>query len=410
MLMGSSRRRAVLHSAAAAGILLWASAIVVAAATLVPVDHYLISYYVVDYSFGFVRRGLAGALVGTVSSEDFFVDALTMRWLVTSTYLASLAALMLALVRKGRSERRIMLALLIPVLPFGVPYAVYSGRPDLFGAAAVIGLSLSLTAVRSPRSATVCCGIYGLLVGVLAFIHEGIAFEFALGAILAILVLAPKLTPRSQRLCAALAVFPGLVSALIVAAFARQDVSEKTCSIVPHAMLENPFESVTTINQFRDNVFGGAPNMIDYHDWVCGWYLTTYDHSIVDGVKEVLAIGVPGLAASFLLGLVVVAVTVGAVQYVSGIPLESLASRVRGQLVLPSLGLVLMVPVFMTGLDWTRWVLVVGFNVVIVLGLFARDAPDIDELPSQRSARWFAPLVLVFALIPMGLVPGGPIG
>jgi hypothetical protein len=388
MLMGSSRRRAVLHSAAAAGILLWASAIVVAAATLVPVDHYLISYYVVDYSFGFVRRGLAGALVGTVSSEDFFVDALTMRWLVTSTYLASLAALMLALVRKGRSERRIMLALLIPVLPFGVPYAVYSGRPDLFGAAAVIGLSLSLTAVRSPRSATVCCGIYGLLVGVLAFIHEGIAFEFALGAILAILVLAPKLTPRSQRLCAALAVFPGLVSALIVAAF----------------------ESVTTINQFRDNVFGGAPNMIDYHDWVCGWYLTTYDHSIVDGVKEVLAIGVPGLAASFLLGLVVVAVTVGAVQYVSGIPLESLASRVRGQLVLPSLGLVLMVPVFMTGLDWTRWVLVVGFNVVIVLVLFARDAPEIDELPSQRSARWFAPLVLVFALIPMGLVPGGPIG
>jgi hypothetical protein len=111
-----------------------------------------------------------------------------------------------------------------------------------------------------------------------------------------------------------------------------------------------------------------------------------------------------------MLGLVVVAVTVGAVQYVSGIPLESLASRVRGQLVLPSLGLVLTVPVFMTGLDWTRWVLVVGFNVVIVLVLFARDAPAIDELPSQRSARWFAPLVLVFALIPMGLVPGGPIG
>ncbi|MCW2689410.1 MAG: hypothetical protein JWR37_4300, partial [Mycobacterium sp.] len=59
----------------------------------------MISYYAADYTFGFVRRGLAGAIVGTVSGESFFDNARAMRWLLTALYLFSLAALVLVLMR-----------------------------------------------------------------------------------------------------------------------------------------------------------------------------------------------------------------------------------------------------------------------------------------------------------------------
>jgi hypothetical protein len=406
VLSGLSRRRALLYSGVAAGILLWTSVIIYLAATVFPVDQYLISYYVADYKFGFVRRGLAGAIVGPVSGESYFDNARAMRWFLTALYLLSLAALGLALMR-GRSERKIMVALLIPVLPFGVPFAVYSARPDLLGAAALVGLSLSLTVVRNPRSAAACCGLYGVLIAVLAFMHEGIALEFALGAILAILVLAQGLTPPSQRLCAALAVCPGLASALVVAAFARRDVSDRFCSIVPHELMENQFASFP---QLKDYIFTGHRSMTDYHDWVCSWYLRTYDYSIIDGVNEVAAVGVPGLLASFLLGLIVIAVSICAVRYVSGVPFESFVRRLRGGFAWPVWGLVLMIPVFATGFDWTRWLLVIAFNVVVVYVLYARDRPEVNETPTPRAVRLFALVVLAFALIPLGVVPGGPVG
>jgi hypothetical protein len=387
----------------------WASLFIYAAAVVLPADFYLNSYYIADYTFGFVRRGLAGAIVGAVSGENFFDNARMVRWLITGVYLLSLAALVAVLLRKPTSERKTMLALLIPVLPFGVPYAVYSARPDLLGATAVVGLSLSLTVARSPRLSSACCGVYGLLVAVLVFMHEGIAFEFALAAILAILVLAQGLTHRSQRWCAVLAVGPGLASALVVAAFARHDVSAKLCSVVPHEMVENPFAGVTSLQQLAANLASGT-SMIDYHDWVCGWYVGTYDYSLVDGVREVAAIGLPGLLASFLLGLFVIAVSVGAIRYFSGVGLGSFVGQLRGRFAWPAFGLALTIPVFMTGIDWTRWLLIVAFNIAIVYILYARARPEVDEPPTPRTVRFFVVVVVGFALIPLGLVPGGPIG
>jgi hypothetical protein len=404
------RRRALLYSCVAAGILLWAAAIVYVAAAVLPADPYLISYYAADYTFGFVRRGLAGAIVGTVSGESFFDNARAMRWLLTALYLFSLAALVLVLMRGCRSERKTMLALLIPVLPFGVPYAVYSARPDLLGAAALVGLSLSLTFVRGPRSAAGCCGLYGLLIAVMAFMHEGIALEFGLGAILAILLLPRDLTPPSQRLCAALALCPGLLSALIVAVFARHDVSERLCSRVPHELLENPLAAVSSFPQLKEYIFSGHQTTTDYHDWVCSWYLRTYDYSIADGVKEVAAVGAPGLLSSFLLGMIVIAVSLGGVRYISGVPFEEFVSRLRPRLAWPSFGLALMIPVFATGFDCTRWLLIIAFNIVIVYVLYARSRSEMNEAPTPRAVRMFVLAVLAFALIPLGLVPGGPVG
>jgi hypothetical protein len=47
------------------------------------------SYYAVDYSFGFVRRGLASELVGLVPGH-YFEAALGLRRLSTETYLCVL--------------------------------------------------------------------------------------------------------------------------------------------------------------------------------------------------------------------------------------------------------------------------------------------------------------------------------
>lgn len=404
---GLSRRRAAVYGAVALLITAWTLAIVYIAVSVVPIDHYLISYYVVDYRFGFTRRGLAGEIVGNVSGADFFTNAYLMRWVSTAVYLLGLGALAYKLLRRCRSERRIMVALLLAVLPFGVPYAVYSARPDLFGAVALILLCLALTAVTGTRAVVLCSGVFGAAIAVLALMHEGMALEFGLGAILGILILAPTLTAGAQRLCAALAIGPGLVVALIVAAFADHDVSGKVCGTVPHRMIETPFASIKSFPDLVNYLTGTVHSNADYHDWVCGWYLSTFDHTVTDGIREVAAVGLPALVGSFVLGVVGVALTLRAVSYFSGVSLRGFIAQLNGRYALPAVGALLLVPLFITGVDWTRWLLVVAFDVVVVYVLYADRQPEIDAKPSARAVRLFPLVALGFMLFPLGLAPGG---
>ncbi|MUL84556.1 MULTISPECIES: hypothetical protein [unclassified Mycolicibacterium] len=404
---GLSRRRAAVYIGVALLITAWTLAIVYVAASVLPIDHYLISYYVVDYRFGFTRRGLAGEVVGNVSGADFFTNAYRIRWISTAVYLLGLAALAYKLLKDRRSERRIMVALLLAVLPFGVPYAVYSARPDLFGAVALIVLCLALTTVSRTRSVVVCCGLFGAVIAVLALMHEGMALEFGFGAILAILVLARGITAPVQRLCAALVVGPGLTVVLAVAAFANHDVSGKVCSTVPHRMIETPFASIKSGRELLAYLTGTQHSLSDYHDWVCGWYLSTFDHTVADGIREVAAVGLPALVGSFVLGLVGLALTLRAVSYFSGVSLPSFIGQLHGRFTLPACGLVLTLPLFVTGVDWTRWLLVVAFDVVVVYVLYASGRPEIDEKPPARAVGLLPLVALGFMLIPLGLAPGG---
>lgn len=385
----------------------WTLAFVYVATAVLPVDHYLISYYVVDYRFGFTRRGLAGEVVGNVSEADFFARAVLMRWISTAVYLLGLVALAVKLLVNRRSERRIMIALLLAVLPFGVPYAVYSARPDLFGAVALITLCLALTAISGNRAAMVWCGLFGAVIAVLALMHEGIALEFGLGAILAILVLARGLTVRVQRLCVALAIGPGLVVVGAVAILANHEVSAKVCQTVPHHMIETPFASIKSAPELVDYLTGRTHSLADYHDWVCGWYLSTFDHTVADGIREVAAVGWPALIGSFVLGALGIAGTLRAVSYFSGVSLGSFVGQLHGRFVLPACGLLLMLPLFVTGVDWTRWLLVVAFDVVVVYVLYVGGRPEIDEQPPARAVGLFPVVALGFMLVPLGLAPGG---
>src|SRR5260370_39338194 len=147
------------------------------------------SYYAVDYTVGFVRRGLAGQSAGFIPGH-YLAAALGLRWLSTAIYLCALGLVAgVVLFGRRRSARRLMVAMLLPLLPFGIPFAAYSARPDLFGAAALAVFAVALAFSRSRAFALAWCTAYGLVMAALTLVHEAIGLPVALGAVLAIIVL-----------------------------------------------------------------------------------------------------------------------------------------------------------------------------------------------------------------------------
>jgi hypothetical protein len=389
----------------AVAIAMWSTAVLFFAINIVPIDVYWLSYYAVDYTFGFVRRGLAGELVGLVPGH-YFGAALGLRWLSTATYLGALALVMgVVLFGRRRSERRLMVAMLIPLLPFGIPFAAYSARPDLFGAAALAVFAVALPFARSRPVALAWCTAYGVVIAVLTLVHEAIGLQFALGAVLAIVVLGGTLGAARRR-GVLLAVAPGVLTALVVAAFGRDDIAPQLCSAVPHHTMPNPFATITSLPTLAQYVFGAQQSQTDYHDWVCRNVIPIYDYGVVDAMRIVADIGVVGLTASLVVGAVAFAATIYGLSGVSGVPLRAFVDQLRGSIASVAAGLLLIVPVFLTGFDWTRWLIIVSFDVAIVFTVFAARRPEIDQEPTPKALRLFLFLVVVLALIPIGTVPG----
>ena len=398
-------RRPLLYVGAAVAIAAWSTAVLCFAINVVPLDVYWMSYYAVDYTFGFVRRGLAGELVGLVPGH-YFAASLALRWLATAMYLFGLAAVAAVALLGGRgSERRLMLAMLIPLLPFGIPFAAYSARPDLFGAAALAALAVALAFVRSRAVAMGWCAGYGVLIAVLTLVHEAIGLQFALGAVLAIVVLGGALG-TARRSGVLLAVMPGVVTAVVVAAFGRHDVAGRLCSAIPHHPMPNPLATITSFPTLAQYVLGPQQSQTDYHDWVCRNVMPIYDYGIVDAIRVVAHIGAPGLIASLLFGAAAFAATMYGISGVSGVPLRAFLDELRGSSAWVAAGLLLIVPVFLTGFDWTRWLIIVSFDVAIVFTVFAARRPEIEREPTPKAVRLFVVLLIVLLLIPIGTVPG----
>ncbi|MFL0241260.1 hypothetical protein [Mycobacterium sp. SMC-17] len=387
--------RSALYLATGTGIAVWAAGIVWLAVALHPVDHYLVSYYLADYRFGFIRRGLAGELFGPGDDAAFFGRAGAARWAITALYLSALAAIAGAIVRTGRSERRVMLALLVPVLPFGVPFAVFSARPDLLGAAAVVALALGVGA-RPALS----CAAYGLFTAVLALMHDAIPLEFALGAVLAIYALTRGLTAARRRRYAALAVLPGLAVAGLITALTRRGVADRLCATTPH----RPMRMMASFHDFQNFARTGRLPTRDFHDWACRSYLNTYQHSVLDEIHTVAARGAGQMAISLTVGLIGLVACLAAVQFVAGVPIRDFLGGLRDRRAGAVLALALYLPIFVTAFDWIRWMLLIAFNVTVVFLLYVRGRPELDRPPPSRAA--FVAIVCAFAALPLGLAPG----
>jgi hypothetical protein len=404
-LTSSQRVHPMRYVGIALAIAMWSAAVLCFAINVVPLDIYWMSYYAVDYTFGFVRRGLAGELVG-LGAGHYFAVALGLRWLSTAVYTAGLILVMgVVLFARRRSERRLMVAMLIPLLPFGIPFAAYSARPDLFGAAALAVFTVALAVARSRAIALAWCVTYGVVIAVLTLVHEAIGLQFALGAVLAVIVLGGALgNARRQGLL--LAVMPGAFTAVAVAAFGRHDIAPQLCSVIPHHAMPNPLESITSLPTLAQYVVGGQPSQTDYHDWVCRNVMPIYDYGIVDAMRIVAHIGVSGLAMSVVFGAAAFITTVYGISTLSGVPARAFVDEFRGRLAWIVAGLLLIVPVFLTGFDWTRWLVVVSYDVAIVFLVFAARRPEIEEPPTRKTLRLFVCLVIVLALIPIGTIPG----
>jgi hypothetical protein len=397
--------RPLLFVGIAVAIAMWSTTVLLFAINIVPIDAYWMSYYAVDYTFGFVRRGLAGELVGLVPGH-YFGAALGLRWLSTVIYLCTLGLLAgVVLFGRRRSERRLMVAMLIPLLPFGIPFAAYSARPDLFGAAALAVFAVALPLTRSRAVALAWCLGHGSVIAVLTLVHEAIGLQFALGAVLAIVVLGNTLGPERRR-GVLLAVAPGVVTALVVAAFGRHDIAPQLCSAVPHHTMPNPLATITSLPTLVQYVFGAQQSQTDYHDWVCRNVMPIYDYGVVDAMRVVANIGVVGLTVSLLFGALAFAGTMYGISEATGVPLRAFADQLRGSMAWVAAGLLLIVPVFLTGFDWTRWLIIVSFDVAIVFTVFAARRPETDQPPTSNQLRLFLFLVLVLVLIPVGTVPG----
>jgi hypothetical protein len=359
-----------------------------------------LTYYVANYHSGFVRRGLAGELIRMFPDSHYLTGAYAAMWASTVAWL--IALMWLIITTAARFERRMMLALVLPVLPFSFTYAVYSPHPELFGMAALLVFSMSLTRIRTPRPRMIASALYGIAIAVLALMHEAIPLEFGLGAILAIVVLSRDATHAAQRICAVLAVGPGIVSVLLIAGLGRRDIAGQLCTQVPHGMVDNPWAVSTTPQKALNYMLGHVESQSDYHDWVCHRMIPIFDATVTDGIRAVGQWGFVPLICSFILGLLYFFGTTWAIRYFSGVPVRAFFNKLRDNLVLPALGLVLLVPLFVVAVDWTRWWILTTFDVAIVYTLFAISRPEIERVPSRRTLLVFVWFVMVLAVLPTG--------
>jgi len=381
-----STRRRLVYALVGLLVLLYLASWVVFASIYEP-DLQFFPYYAVDYSQGFVRRGLGGAILNLFPADLYFTGLLILRWLVPALFGVGIAAVAWTVaVRFGRAERRLMLALLTLVLPFGVVHAVVLPTPDLLGEAALAAFAVALASAKRDRSLPVASGIYGIAVAVLTLIHEAVPFLQALGAILAIVVLV-RSSAHIQRLSALLAVGPGLVVVLAIALLRRQDVSSH-CARLPHRAVRwapgpNP---------------SGAHAYVDYHDWTCRFITVTTRKTPLIGPNQ---IGWAPLIMSTMAGIVILTLTMLVIRGISGVPFARVRHAVRGRLAWITLAVLLVLPVYATSADWTRWWIAISFDVGVVYLLYASRQPESTRPATRATRAWFAVAIVFFALAPI---------
>ena len=395
-----SRRRARFYSALAVFLLIWLVVYTYLVVKVIPLAIYWISYYSADYSAGFVRRGLAGEIPDAFPEQHYFTVVYALTWGAVVAYCAGLAFLAYRVLFSGRrSERRLMVAFLIPVLPFAVTFALFGPRPELYGAAALIAFTLLISRRGSARAALAVSACFGLFLALLAFVHEAIPLEFALGSVLAIAAVGGSDSAQIRRACMALAILPGLLASGVVMLATRANIAkQQLCAMVPHGLIENPF--VVPPGRQVDYLLGRYDSVSDYHDWMCQAVVPYFGGDFSDAVRSVANQGFPVLAGGFLHGLIVVIGSMWLIQYFTGVGWKQFVGRIRGGIGLPLLALALMVPLFATGVDWIRWWTLIAIDIGVVYLFFAAGRAEMERPVPRRQLKIFAAAAIILALVP----------
>ena len=397
----ASRRHTRLYIVIAVLLAVWALILLALNLTVIP-DTYWYSYYAIDYTVGFVRRGLAGELVGLLPGDDVFLKQRIGRWVSSGAFWIALGVLAWWMaVRSGRSERRVQLALLIVVVPFGYAFGLLQAGATLFGATAVIFFGLFVASATSSRAVFAASAVFGLVGIPLVLVHEAIPLLFGLGVIAVVVVLANQLDRKGVWAACALALGPPMVAALLVAALGMHGVGEQLCALIPHAQVNNPLAGKPTLGE----LLSGFRYYDDYHDWACRNITPFYDRDFMAGIRYVGRLGAAGMIVNTVFGIGVLAITIGVIAVVSGVSPRRLWELLRREWLLVTFGVILAVPVFMTGVDWVRWWVSLSLDIGIAYLLYVSRQPEVDTPPTDRSRRAFVLIVIALALVPVGIVP-----
>jgi hypothetical protein len=222
---------------------------------------------------------------------------------------------------------------------------------------------------------------------VLTLIHEAVPFLQALGAILAIVVLVHS-SVKIQRLSALLAVAPGLVVALAIALLGRRDTSSQ-CARLPHRAVDFP------VKLSPGQILSGEHAYTDYHDWTCRFITITTRTTPFIGPNQV---GWAPSIMSTLAGIVIFTVTMLFIRGISSVPFGRFRQAVQGRLSWVTLAALLLLPVYATSSDWTRWWLAISFDVGVVYLLYASRQPESTRPATRRTRVSFAVAIVLLAL------------
>jgi hypothetical protein len=131
-----------------------------------------------------------------------------------------------------------------------------------------------------------------------------------------------------------------------------------------------------------------------------------FDMTFSEGLRFVGSIGVVALAGSTVYGLATLVIGMLAIGHVAGVPIRRFTAVLRGRPLALLVGIVMILPVFATGVDWVRWWVIIAFDLGVVFLLYTRDQPEIDEPPTRRTLIVFAVGAILLAVIPIGIIPG----
>ena len=332
-----------------------------------PLDAFSESYWLVNYSHGFIRRGLTGSVLDALVGRPtpFWVEGAAL--VLALLALAGLLILIEALLRRS-TRSSLSLALLLAVSPMSVSFLASQRRPDEIGVVLLLLLGWLLNRNRR-RSPAVCAGI-GLAFGALVLVHEGVILEYLPFAVVLAVALGPgavtnrmeaKGLDRNDVAGIAWLVGPSLLAVLMVVAFGR--VSPATA------------ELLRSHEAFRPS---GPTNGFTMFDFL--------SQSLHGAVSFVLHGPKKAHAAMLLLGGVLLILHAVWLRLWGGLrPWRTVAihSARLTAAALTTLVVAASAALFLTGIDWLRWfcaLTLAGMITVAYLVLPKGDKPTSVEV------------------------------
>jgi hypothetical protein len=330
------------------------------------VNDFVKSYWLVDYSAGFVRRGLAGEILRSITGANVGEpDTVAAGYVIAAVTAVAVLLLLLRVMRRG-GPHWAFLALLLAGSPFVLDQLTYHRRPDQLGFLLLCGAVLSGDWILRHELRP---AILGMGFGVLCFVHEGIALYY-LPFTAAYLIAIRR--AATWRLYAAM-YLPSIISSIVILA-------------------DKP--GVNTVRDLRSRASFplSGPTVFDYLSRTAGGsFLDVREHKPI-AIAVMISLGAGLLVAHFFLLR-----AQGQPGFFTLLRTRVEAPGARAAVAMIMLGYLLT---FCIGKDWTRWFCTYGACwLICTTGLASRETHT-QGASSPRLRLWTLLALLYLAALP----------